>query len=163
MLQRKTGIFDAAMVLRAAAAAAITTHGDSLEAPDYESAAIDLGPGEFIGRVAIRNIALTVTADTLVWFLVIGMSDDGTSQVCLGAIPIGDKDVTPNSMDLPASGVEIRDLSIYFSNAALAEQAPSQGLTLDRMGLWPKIKLAAVVVDDASAALDFEAEVYRIN
>ena len=73
---RKSNMFDADLIIRPAGDAAITTLGGDFSAPDYESAVFDLGEGQFMGRVVLQNLALTLDgAGDNIYFISLASKD----------------------------------------------------------------------------------------
>lgn len=139
---RKPSVFDAELELRAASAAAITTTGADPTSPDYESAVKTLGFGNFIGRVVIQNLALTlnVANDSAADILVIGLNEAADEQVVLGRLRLGCKEMTGETNDNATGDT---DIDIPFQ-------------TVMRGKVWPKLKLA-VVTQGTTISVDFTA------
>jgi hypothetical protein len=146
MAPRKYDLYDAELVLRAAAAAAITTVGGDYAAPDYESAAIDFGAGQAAGRVLIENLVATFHADSHAHVAVVGVNAAGNAQCELAALRLGP---AANTTNTAATATGQKDVDILFTNVKYGQ-------------IGPKVKLV-VVTDGTSISLDFTARLTRLG
>ncbi len=146
MAPRKYDLYDAELVLRDADAAAITSVGGDYASPDYESAAIDLGPGQVMGRVIIENLAATFHADAHAHIAVVGVNAAGNAQCELAALRLG---LAANTVNTAATATGQKDIDLLFS-------------TVKYNQTWPKVKLV-VVTDGTSISLDFTARITRLG
>ncbi len=144
---RKFDTFDAELELRSPGTAASTAKAGDVKAPDWASSAIDVGPGAVFGRCVIKNMVVALQADntTLHRLILVGLNSAADTQVVLGEIQVGCKEVTPNTNDTSAAGTGLEDIDIWFSNVKFNT-------------IWPKIKLLLVSSQTGSGqSIDFSA------
>jgi len=147
---RKYNAFDASLELRASAATAITTTGADLTSPDYQSAALEVGKGQTISKVVIRDLAVTLDGanDSTARFRVIGIdSEDSNAEAVLAELELGDDAVNGVNADFELAD-DMEDVEIIFQNSLYGR-------------IFDKVRLD-VVTAGTSISLDFTAYVCRI-
>lgn len=137
---------DANLYLRESAAA-ITTAGEDRTSPDYASAYIDLGPGEYIGAVELVNAAVVIpNADNAVEIHVVGANAAETVRHTLATKLLGANEVLSDTADNDLSGTPN---SIFFS-------------TYDSGVIYPKVRLEVVSYGTTnSLSVNFDAFITR--